>query len=247
MMPTDADREFNERYTNARSWGHDPEKAKDMAVRSYFDRPHEHTLGRRDASPPCGAPFEIGCTMMRWHERVMRWSDRRVTVLEDKHVGHGGWYTRSDPHDKDDVVQGVVVKLPSRTVRRKGHPTHVEHRFLVGYNDPCNSGGACLSVECEIVPAANDSDHDDVYKEAYRAADRLAECVAEEAREYDDAWIEMRDLVEKLQAAITDWQGESDPDDRQEYRDKVRDAISALRSHEEWCAKHHDGLSRRDV
>jgi hypothetical protein len=78
-----------------------------------------------------------------------------------------GWYTRRD--DCSETTSGVVYQLPARN----GVP-----QYVVGYSDPDNDGPAVLSF---------DETFDDKM-EAARAANRLAELMAEKSREHDEAW-----------------------------------------------------------
>ena len=78
-----------------------------------------------------------------------------------------GWYTRHD--DCSETTSGVVYQLPARN----GIP-----QYIAGYSDPCNDGPAVLSF---------DETFEDKM-EAARAANRLAELMAEGSREHDEAW-----------------------------------------------------------
>ena len=80
-------------------------------------------------------------------------------------VGHTGWYL----DDEDGVtIHGVVYQLPAQ---------HGSERYLAGHSDAHNPGAASLSLEIL-------DDKDD----AARAADAMAERVAADEREYQDAW-----------------------------------------------------------
>lgn len=91
-----------------------------------------------------------------------------------KSIGHKGWYTDEDGFN--EVLRGIVYQLPAR---------NGEARFVYGYADPNNKGAAYLSFDYE-------TDED----EAARLADRLAERVADEEREYNRAWQAGADYAE---------------------------------------------------
>jgi hypothetical protein len=89
-----------------------------------------------------------------------------------------GWYC--DAHESE-VYRGAVLQIPGRG----GKP-----QFLAGYADPYNAGSFLIS--CDI--------HDDDV-DAARAADRIAENFAEDAREHDEAWSALSLAVENAREA----------------------------------------------
>lgn len=89
-----------------------------------------------------------------------------------------GWYI----NDFQETTSGVVYRLPAR---------HGKPQFLAGYTDPHNSGAVTLSF---------DTIYTDL-KQACRTADKLAETMAEQEREYNEAWEagrEFTDLAEEV-------------------------------------------------
>ena len=109
---------------------------------------------------------------MRWIENCKQLGWRKIGTAHeiarrnDRRMDHTGWYTRHD--DQSETVCGVVYSLPARGGKRL---------LLAGYDD-ANTDGSLLSF---------DTFYEDEI-EAARAADRIAERMAEEAREYDEAW-----------------------------------------------------------
>ena len=86
-------------------------------------------------------------------------------------IDHTGWYTRFE--DYSEKTCGVVFQLPARN----GKP-----RYVAGFSDPANKTNERSSASVSF-----DQFFDDKMGAA-RAADRLAELMAEESREYDEAW-----------------------------------------------------------
>ena len=82
-------------------------------------------------------------------------------------INHNGWYTRFDYCG--ETTCGIVYALPAR---------NGERRLVPGYTDSCNPGACCLSFDMLY------SDE----MEAALAADGIAERMAEEARESDEAY-----------------------------------------------------------
>ena len=144
----------------------------DLALKRDHYTMRWHWQGGGNINPEHSA---YGDKRLRWIEATacLRW--RKVGLAHEiarregcyKSIDHTGWYTRHD--DYDEKTCGIVYALPAR---------HGERLLVAGYTDPCNVGAACLSFDCLY------SDE----MEAARAADRLAELMAEESREYDEAW-----------------------------------------------------------
>jgi hypothetical protein len=86
-------------------------------------------------------------------------------------IDHTGWYTRFE--DYNEKTCGVVFQLPARN----GKP-----RYVAGFSDPANKINERSSASVSF-----DQFYDDKM-DAARAADRLAELMAEESCEYDEAW-----------------------------------------------------------
>lgn len=107
-------------------------------------------------------------------------------------VNHSGWFL--DPDGRGETVAGVVYQLPGKDGRA---------RFLAGYADPFNSdddgrGPACLSL---TVYESDGSDPAEGEADAARAADGIAERMAEAEREYKEAFAAGRAAREKAQEA----------------------------------------------
>jgi hypothetical protein len=113
-----------------------------------------------------------GHKLLRWIEtpsELWRFTGTAYDIARGEGYGRDyprGWYTRHD--DYDETTSGVVYQLPARN----GVP-----QYIAGYSDP-NDNGADLSF---------DETFEDKM-EAARAANRLAELMAEESRAYDEAW-----------------------------------------------------------
>ena len=114
-----------------------------------------------------------GHKLLRWIEApgdLWRFAGTSYAIARDEGYGRDypkGWYTRHD--DYNETTSGVVYQLPARN----GVP-----QYVAGYSDPDNNGPAVLSF---------DETFEDKM-EAARAANRLAELMAEESREHDEAW-----------------------------------------------------------
>lgn len=125
-----------------------------------------------------------------YHGRKARWIEKaeamgwRIVGFADeicRHINHRGWYTRDEPYDRDDILRGAVIALPSRGGKRV---------LLAGYEDACNPG--CYLVEASPVYGDIEGDsHKEGCEQAAREADRLAEIVAEHERECNSAWDEL--------------------------------------------------------
>ena len=142
-------------------------------------------------------------------------------------IGHNGWY--SDAH-QDATLRGMVYRLPARDG---------EARYLSGYEES-DSGSVVLYRDIE-------TDETD----AARFADGLAERIAEDSREYSEAWQAGQDASNEVNDALQDLRREVSrivqialfPDragltladdasaDRQyqEARDKLKSVIRAAR------------------
>ncbi len=114
-----------------------------------------------------------GHKLLRWIEtpsELWRFTGTVYDIARAEGYGRDyprGWYTRHD--DFDETTSGVVYQLPARN----GVP-----QYIAGYSDPCNDGPAVLSF-------------DETFEDkmvAARAANRLAELMAEDSREHDEAW-----------------------------------------------------------
>jgi hypothetical protein len=93
-------------------------------------------------------------------------------------IGHTGWY--SDAH-QDSTLRGMVYRLPARDGR---------DRYLSGYEE---SDSGCVVLYLDI--QADESD-------AARFADRVAERLAEDSREYAEAWEAGQDASNEVNDAL---------------------------------------------
>jgi hypothetical protein len=97
-------------------------------------------------------------------------------------VEHRGWFMDSDGCE---TVCGVVYQLPGKDGRA---------RYLAGYADPYNAesngnGPALLSMEIYTgEPVDSEYDPDSVLRDVARAADGIAERMAESEREYQEGF-----------------------------------------------------------
>lgn len=125
-----------------------------------------------NANPPRAA---YGHKELRWVEHpgdLWRFTGTSADVARKESFSRAvwpteGWYTSHD--DYHETVSGVVYQLPAR----KGIP-----QYIAGYSGSWEKRAACLSFG-ETYESPLD---------AARVADRLAELMAEESREYDEAW-----------------------------------------------------------
>lgn len=159
-----------------------------------------------------GAPFAAyGEKACRWFENPESKGLRLVGLAHEigeaghSHcrdaVEHTGWYL--DSAGCGETVAGVVYQLPGKDGKA---------RYLAGYADPWNPGTAMLSLDI-IEGERKDSDweSDPALRDAARYADRIAESMAEETREYDDAWRrgrEARELATEAAEACRAWVAE---------------------------------------
>lgn len=139
-----------------------------------------------------GATFSAyGESRLRWIEDPEEWGLRLVGLAHEIPAGnhlrapvdHKGWYLDPDGWS-GETVAGVVYRLPGKDGRA---------RYLAGYADPwnCDSDGrgpACLSLDViHGEPLDSSWDHDSALRDAARAADAIAERMAEESRDYAEA------------------------------------------------------------
>jgi len=96
-------------------------------------------------------------------------NERYADDVDGAHIDHTGWFVNDE---QDEKTRGIVGRL-----------TH--GRFIAGYED---AGGARVYF---------DRVHDDEREEA-RAADREAEIVADNEREYNARWMAANALDDKI-------------------------------------------------
>lgn len=144
---------------------------------------------------PCGAsnndgirwvddPERIGLRLVGYVDAEMRYS----TIWNDS--DRGGWYSNAF---QDATMQGVVYQMPGR---------NGECRFVAGYKESDSDGYmidfATIYSEKSVQWYEShgwagwtwETDAKDIQsaRDAARDANRMAECAAEESREYNTAW-----------------------------------------------------------
>ena len=115
-----------------------------------------------------------GYRNVRWIENVSC-GLRRVGFADEiaraeghyRMIDHKGWFTDDDGMS-GEVYRGVVYQLPAR---------HGLTQYVYGYDDPDNDGCALLCFD----PVTDKI-------EAAKQADRFAEILAEQERDYQRAW-----------------------------------------------------------
>jgi hypothetical protein len=122
-----------------------------------------------------GEPFNAGGGLARWAETPETWSTLIGTSHALLKLRHTGWYCDSLMRTTQfGVVRGLYTKDGTL--------------FLACINDPHNgeadgSGPCAVEVRSDGTPCWYDT-----REEAARHADRMAEIVAERAREWDEQW-----------------------------------------------------------
>jgi hypothetical protein len=116
---------------------------------------------------------DYGHKALRFYERpgdLFRYTGTSYDIAREEGRARDipqGWYTLHENYDVS--TSGVVYQLPAR---------NGVSQYVAGYSDPLNNGPACLSF---------DQFFGDKLNAAY-AANRLAELMAADSREYDEAW-----------------------------------------------------------
>ncbi|OQM74934.1 hypothetical protein [Manganibacter manganicus] len=148
---------------------------------------------------------ERGSKHMRWIEKPSTCGLRFVGYA-DKIAGlnHSGYYV---DNDQNEIVRGVVFQMPGRN----GHA-----RFIAGYEDwnngKADSDGPVSLDFGEVISEFVGSYGDDNAgtRDAARAADQIAEWVAESERNYHAAWqagnrfAELGEEIAETKTAILD-------------------------------------------
>jgi hypothetical protein len=121
--------------------------------------------------------YQIGRRQCRWVNNASK-GMRLVGLAHkvDKRIQHTGWYTDED--GMNETLTGIVYRLPARNGR---------NRYLIGYADPLNDDAALL--EAGLIEAdLEDSGECESLNSVARAADRFAEIMAEQERDYNSAY-----------------------------------------------------------
>lgn len=124
-------------------------------------------------------PFQAhGYSALRWIESTDAAGLRFVGYADELiSVGHRGWFADAF---QDETYRGAVYQLPARG----GRPC-----LVAGYADPNNKGAAIIDFSPEYGEAREEvGRYSDATREAACMADGMAECFAEEARDYSEAW-----------------------------------------------------------
>lgn len=110
----------------------------------------------------------FGESHMRWLENPAGAGLRFVGFADElsPYIAHNGWYT--DREMQHGAVRGIVYRMPTR---------HGCPKFVYGFADPENEGAVCLCFD-----AADDEQY------AAKCADDIAERMAEQESEYQEAW-----------------------------------------------------------
>lgn len=192
-------------------YARDPAKAE---KRVRYERATPHGLLRIWSRIECnGAPSVVGGERGRWIEEPTLAGLREVGTPESIRVTKTtGYYL--NPYGDGETVSGVVYQIPARDGRA---------RFLAGYSDPFGNGGAFLSMEIfesddwraeraaklkrnPKTPSyklpSSESAADDAKREAAHRADGIAASMAEEEREYQEAYQAGANAREKAREAL---------------------------------------------
>jgi len=110
-------------------------------------------------------------------------------------INHKGWWTEDDGLN-GETARGVVYQLPARN----GRP-----QYLAGYEDPCNAGAVCLSLDIQEGEQLDNrsASYSQDARDVANLADGIAERMAEESRRYSEAWRagrEFEDLADEISA-----------------------------------------------
>lgn len=144
--------------------------------------------------------FEAYGETMRWVEKPEAFGLRLVGLAHEvapanyaylhNAVSHAGWFLDDF---QEETVSGVVYQVPGKCGRA---------RYMVGYADPWNDGSACLVMRLIEGEKHNGDGYDPALRDVARAADGIAELMAEDEREYRAAWEAGRDAREKAREAM---------------------------------------------
>lgn len=183
-------------YKYWRQLGRAPREALQRAALDYFRRDRRYPRHHRFAA--MGVPFSR--EGLRWADDPRAVGLRFVGFADDiagRAIEHRGWFTDCD--GCGEVLRGAVYQLPGRKGRTRYLAAYrVGSEGNRGWSDTAHDGAA--AVACREVFEAERGDSDAYYyyrgggdapeaaREAARRADSIAETVARDQREYDEAW-----------------------------------------------------------
>lgn len=201
-------------YKYWRQMGRAPREALQRAALDYFRRDRRYPRGRRFGA--MGAPF--GRDGLRWADDPGAVGLRFVGFADElvgRGISHRGWFTDAD--GSYEVLRGAVYQLPGRKGRTRYLAAYREgSEGKRGWTDMGYDGAAAIACREVFESERGDSDAyyhyrggdaPDAAREAARRADSIAETVARDQREYNDAWQAARrwsDLANGIAAARTE-------------------------------------------
>jgi len=144
--------------------------------------------GARDGNAYTVRPYTSGHMGRNGDTRIQYWEHKGEVPLRfvgyadelDRSIRHDGWY--SDAH-QEATLRGMVYRLPARDG---------EDRYLSGYEES-DSGSVVLYLDIQ-------TDETD----AARFSDRVAERLADDSREYAEAWEAGQDASNEVNDAMRD-------------------------------------------
>ena len=173
-------------YKYWRQLGRAPREALQRAALDYFRRDRRYP--RRHRFDAMGAPF--GSDGLRWSDDPRAVGLRFVGFADDiagRAIEHRGWFTDCD--GCGEVLRGAVYQLPGRKGRTRYLAAYREgSEGKRGWTDMGYDGAAAIACREVFEAERGDSDAPEAAREAARRADSIAETVARDQREYNDAW-----------------------------------------------------------
>lgn len=188
-------------YKYWRQLGRAPREALQRAALDYFRRDRRYPRRHRFAA--MGVPFSR--EGLRWADDPHAVGLRFVGFADDiagRAIEHRGWFTDCD--GCGEVLRGAVYQLPGRKGRTRYLAAYREGKR--GWTDMA-APGAAAAVACKEIFETERGDSDSYYhyrggdaadaaREAARRADSIAETVARDQREYNEAWQAAREWEE---------------------------------------------------
>lgn len=205
-------------YKYWRQLGRAPREALQRAALDYFRRDRRWPRDRRFGA--LGAPF--GHDRLRWAEDPASIGLRFVGFADElvgrgRGIEHRGWYTDCD--GLGETLRGAVYQLPGRKGRARYLAAYREgSEGKRGWTDTSGNDGAAAIAFGEVFETERgDSDayyhhHRGGYaaeaaRDAAKRADSIAGSMAEDQREYNEAWqaaVQWRDLGDSITSARTE-------------------------------------------